>query len=135
MPNYSNLLSGVNMNLYMKDLISKKYKHLLYKDESPELCDFLLLNYAEVYIYSKTELRVITWSAQKASWIRSNLKISYDWSTDDGLYIFNVPKANLDDLIALGATKQRIYKNGKTLKKLENKLGHRIYPFNPIIRS
>ena len=115
----------------MKNLISKQYKHLLYRDESPELCEFLLLNYAEVYIYSKTELRVVTWSPQKATWIRKNLKISYDWSTDDGLYLFNVSRANLDDLIALGATKRRIFKKGNTLKKLENKLGHRIIPYNP----
>jgi hypothetical protein len=115
----------------MKDLISKKYKHLLYRDENSELTDFLILNYAEVYIYSKTELCVWCWSPSKASWLRKNLEITFDWSTDDNLYLLRVPIDKLDVLIQLGAPKRRIHRKGKKLKHLEERLGHKILPFRP----
>ena len=118
-------------DLYMKDLVPKKYKHLLYKDESPELCDFLLLNYAEVYRYSENTLRLLCWSPSKRLQVKNKMRVSNEWGTDDGLLLFDVNNSKLDDLIALGATKQRIHKGGKRLRGLEEKLGHKIYPFNP----
>ena len=118
-------------DLYMKDLIPKKHKHLLYKDESPELCDFLLLNYAEVYRYSENTLRLLCWSPSKRLQVKNKMRVSNEWGTDDGLLLFDVNNSKLNDLIALGATKQRIHKRGKTLLRLEEKLGHKIYPFNP----
>lgn len=117
--------------LLMKDLIPKKYKHLLYKDECPELTDFLLLKYAEVYRFSKDTLRLWIWSRSKLLLVKKSMPISNEWTLDDGITIVDVDNRFLDDLIALGATKQRIYRNGKRLKYLENKLGHRIIPFNP----
>ena len=117
--------------LLMKDLIPKKYKHLLYRDECPELADFLILKYAEVYRTSKTELRILSWSSQKVSLLKKK-RLIYDlWSTDDKLYLATTNNANLGYLIELGGTKRRINKGGKLLKSLETKLGHKIIPFNP----
>jgi len=115
----------------MKDLIPKKYKHLLYKDESPELTDFLILKYAEVYRKSENTLRVIIWSPPKRALLRSRGWISNEWSTDDGLYLVTVDNSKLDAIIALGAPKRRINKSGKNLLKLEQLLAHKIYPYNP----
>lgn len=121
--------------LYMKDLISKKYKHLLYKDECPELTDFLILKYAEVYRNSETELKLLIFSPKKASQLRKMGVISDIWVTDDNLYISTTDNRNLDALIKLGATKRRINKKGNTLKSLEEKLGHKIFPFNPKLKN
>jgi len=119
--------------LLMKDLISAKHKHLLYKDECPELTDFLILNWCEVYRTSKTQLRILSWSPSKCSQLRKMGVISDEWSTDDGLRLGTVDNSKLDVLIQLGAPKQRIHKKGKNLLKLEELLAHKIYPFNPKI--
>jgi hypothetical protein len=119
----------------MKDLISKKYKHLLYKDECPELTDFLILKYAEVYRNSETELKLLIFSPKKASQLRKMGVISDIWVTDDNLYISTTDNRNLDALIKLGATKRRINKKGNTLKSLEEKLGHKILTFNPKLKN
>ena len=120
-------------NLYMKDLITKKHKHLLYKDESPELCDFLILNYAEVYRMSKTELRLLIFNKSKFDSLHKTGLIYDEIATDDKLHLCTTSNANLGDLIALGSPKQRIYKRGKKLLKLQELLGHKILPFNPLL--
>ncbi len=122
-------------NLYMKDLISKEYKHLLYKDESPELCDFLILKFGEVYRYSENTVRVISFLSSKVPAIKKICPVLYEWSTDDGLYMLEIENRFLPQIIELGATKKRIFKNGNFLKKLEEKLGHKILAFNPNLKE
>ncbi len=50
--------------------------------------------------------------------------------TSDGLYTFETNNENLDVLIQCGAQKRRVYRRGKWLKKREERLGHRIIPYN-----
>ena len=119
-------------DLLMKDLIPKKHKHLLYKDESPELCDFLILKYAEVYRYTENALRLLIFSSSKASQLKKSGLIYDVWSLDD-IILATAKNSNLDAIISMGATKRRIDKKGNNLKKLEIRLGHKIFPFNPLI--
>ena len=60
----------------MKDLIKKKHKCMVWKDELYDVKDstkhtFLLLKYAEVYRYREKILRLYVWSSQKLSQLRA----------------------------------------------------------------
>ena len=59
----------------------------------------------------------------------------YDWATDDGLCILEVENATLSDLIALGAHKQRPHIKGRWIGKMEEKLGHRIFPYRTELKE
>ncbi len=113
----------------MNNLISSKYKHLLYRD----LCrdTFLLTKYMEIYRKSKSTLGCYCWSFKTLVKLRTKGIIFNEWSTDDGLYTFETKNENLDVLIQCGAPKRRIHKKGKLLKSRKQKLGHKIIPFNP----
>lgn len=124
-------MSAMENKLYMKDFLPKKYKHLLYRDECPELTDFIITKCCEVYRYSENVLRCIFWSKAKRNLLAKSASISDLDYTDDSLYLCSTDNANFDKIIALGITKQRIYKNGKRLKQLEEKLGHKIIPYRP----
>jgi hypothetical protein len=113
----------------MHRLITSKHKHLLFKDEINHT--FLLTKSMEIYRKSDTILLCCCWSFKTYIQLRSKGIIFNDWSTDDGLYLFETNKDNLDSLIQCGTQKRRIHKNGKWLKSRERKLAHRIFPFNP----
>ena len=113
----------------MEELITKKHKHLLWKDELGD--SFLLLKYAEVYKYSDDILRMHIFVRQKAFQIKNLVPVLREDSTDDGLYIFDISKQDLDRIIQLGAFKRRPNINGKWIKDKEQKLAHKIIPFNP----
>ncbi|MDP8265264.1 MAG: hypothetical protein P9M12_07320 [Candidatus Aceula lacicola] len=117
----------------MIDLITRREKQLLYKDELGDV--FLLLKYGEVFRYSKNVLRVIISLHSKAVQLRKSAVILNEDSTDDRLYIFDVNQRYLPQIIALGVFKRRPHKNGKWIKKMQKKLAHRIIPFNPILKK
>jgi len=113
----------------MKNLISSQYKQLLFRDKCRDT--FLITHYMEIYRKSKTTLGCSCWSHKTLVKLRSKGLIFDEWDTPDGLYYFETNNENLDVLIQCGAPKRRIHKKGKWLKSREQKLGHRIIPFNP----
>jgi hypothetical protein len=113
----------------MKEIISARHRHLLYKDEVNDT--FLLTKFMEIYRKSKTTLGCACWSYKTLVKLRSKGIIFNEWSTSDGLYIFLTKNENLDVLIQCGAPKRRIHKKGKWLKSREQKLGFKIIPYNP----
>ena len=117
----------------MKDLITQNMKHLLWKDEIGDT--FLLLKYGEIYEYSKSTLRLLTWSREKCIWLRQKGVILNESAYDDGLYAIDIDRSNLSLLIHLGRFKRRPYKDGKWIKAKEQLLGHRIIPFNPTLKD
>ena len=111
----------------MSELLTKDQKHLLWKDEINDT--FVLLKYCEIYRYSEKHLRLLIWSPSKYSQVKKMMPAFYDWATDDGLCILEVENATLSRLIALGAHKQRPHIKGRWIGKIEEKLGHRIFPY------
>jgi hypothetical protein len=114
----------------MKILISDKYKHLLYKDEIND--PFLLTNKMEIYLKSESVVGCYCWSFKTTVKLRSMGIIFNEWSTADGLYTFETKNENLEVLIQCGAPKRRVHKDGKWIKSREEKLGHKIIPYNPV---
>ena len=116
-------------NYTMKSLISPKHKHLLWKDECGD--DFLLLNYAEVYRYSKNILRLQIWSSKKRSWLRRQGWILNEFDLDEGFSVIDVSVSNLDEIINQGAFTRRPHLNGKWLKQKEIQLAQHPSLGNP----
>ncbi len=113
----------------MKNLISKEYSHLLWKDEIGD--EFLLLKYAEIYRYSENTVMVLTWSYPKRiTIVRKNIVIDED-AFEDGLYGLLVDRSNLGFLIDLGSFRIRPNLKGNWIKGKEDLLGHKIIPYNP----
>ena len=114
----------------MKDLISKEYKHLLYKDECN--LNFLLLRYGEIYRYSDTELGIYCWYYAVSKILRQKRLILSFVDTDDLFDVFFTKIENLDVSIAiLRAPKTRINRISKKMQRLEKLLSHKIIPYNP----
>jgi hypothetical protein len=117
----------------MKNLITKKHKHMLWQDELGE--DFLLLKYAEVYRYSQDILRVVVFTVKnpptKLSLLRKEGVILNEFRTDDPLLILDIDKQYLPRIIALGDFKRRPNKNGAWIKDKEQRLAHKILPYRP----
>lgn len=113
----------------MKDLISSKHKHLLYKDETNQT--FLLTKYLEIYRKSKKTLGVNCWSKRIYLQLKKEGIISDKFITDDRLYTFEIENANLPLLIATGSHSRRVHRNGRWLKDKEKRLAHKIISFNP----
>ena len=114
----------------MKEILPKKYRHLLWKDELGD--DFILLKYAEVYKYSKSVLRLCIWSSQKRFWLRERGLILEEMPLSEGLYILDVKIENLPLLIALGAFRKRPHLKGRWLEEKERLLAHKIIPYKPV---
>jgi len=115
----------------MKSLITKKNKHLLWKDELGD--DFLLLSYAEVYRYSNNVLRLHIFSWKKHSQIRKMSLILNEVKIDEPFTIVDVKTSNLDKLITLSTFKQRPSRTGKWFKDKEKKLAHKMLHHNPAL--
>ena len=113
----------------MKNLISKKYKCLLYQDEVHDT--FLLLRTAEVFRKSETQLGVYCWVKSVFLKLKKLGIVSNEFITDDKLYCFTVDNANLPLLIATGRHFKRISQHGRWLKDKEKRLAHRIIRFDP----
>ena len=70
--------------LDMRNLLTEKQKHLIWKDEQES--DFVILKYAEIYRYSKNTLMISCWSRGKAlRLIKKGIIIVWD-KTDDFCY-------------------------------------------------
>jgi len=112
----------------MKDLITEKHRHLLWKDELGD--DFLLFKNMEVFRYSDKELGVycLTFSSAKKI-AKLAIKDSLIEFEDFSRYL--VPLSTLGTVLALNKTKRRPYLKGKWLAKMEEMLAHRIIPYRP----
>ena len=117
----------------MKNLIGKEFKHLLYKDELND--PFLLTKHCEIFKYSDDILGVYCWSTKYFSQVNKSIPISNDHLTSDKLYYFNTKVENLKLIIELGAQSRRVFRKGTWLKDKERRLGHKIYPYNPILKG
>lgn len=115
----------------MHVLITKRHKHLLYKDEIGE--EFLLLKRCEVFERSETTLGCHFWlkpARSKVAFLSSRFN---ERVTDDPLYICDINKADLPALLALERSKRRKRLTDVWLKDMEKKLCHKIIPYNPRI--
>lgn len=117
----------------MKDIISSKYKQLLWKDELGD--DFLLIQYAEIYKYSDKILRMLIWKPKKAVQLRKMGLILHEIELSDGLGLYDIAVENLDKVIELGNFKRRPARKGKWFKGKEELLAHKIIVFNPQLRN
>jgi hypothetical protein len=113
----------------MKDIISKKQKHLLWQDELGD--DFILLKYAEVYKYSENTLRLFVWSKKYMSQLQKIGVVLNEIETDDNFTIIETKVENLLQIIALGSFKRRPSIKGKWIKSKEAILAHKILPYRP----
>jgi len=112
----------------MKHLISQKERHLLWKDEVGD--DFILLKFCEIYRYDDSQLGVIFFSGTIPLEIKP---LIYDFfPLGDGLYTCKTKAENLPRFIALGRWKKRPHVNGRLIKRLEKRLGHKILPYRPV---
>ena len=115
----------------MINLISSKYSHLLYKDETNDT--FLLTMYLEIYRKSRIILKCSCWSKRVYSSMKKTGLIFNEWETSDKLYIFETDNANLPLLISMGSHSRRVSRYGRWLKDKEKRLGHKIIPYNPLL--
>ena len=117
----------------MKDLITKKQRHLLWQDELGD--DFLLLKYCEVYRYSEDVMRVVVFTLKnppsELALLRKQGVILREFKTDDPLLLLDIDKQYLPRIIAMGEFKRRPNKNGAWIKDKEHRLAHKILPYRP----
>lgn len=113
----------------MKDLITKQYKHLLWKDALGH--NFLLLKYAEIFRYSDNILIFHCWSKKAFNNLKKICPIFNERTTGDGLYSFNINSADLPQVIEAWAPRKRFARNSKWLLDKEQRLGHLIIPYKP----
>jgi len=117
----------------MNQLITKKFKHLLWKDDVGD--PFLLTKYCEIFRRSKDLLGCYCWSRSAFLKLQKMGIISNDYKTDDNLYCFDIKVDNLARIIELGAQKRRVSRHGRWLQDKEKRLGHKILPFNPKLKE
>ena len=118
--------------LEMRDLITKSQVPLLYLDENRD--DFLLCSFGEVFIASNNTLRLYVTSQKAAKIMRLDSRFSDEWDLDEGYYCFHARTSDLQAILSLFNTrKNKMPKNSKKLKSLEERFGHSIIPFRPKI--
>lgn len=117
----------------MKDLITIKNKHLLWKDELGSC--FLLLKCGEIFKYSENTLRVHFFHRFAFNNLRDICSTFNEWSTDDGLYMADVNIVDLPQVIEAFAPKKRFARNSKWLSDKEKKLGHKIIQYKPTLKG
>lgn len=117
----------------MKDLITKKHKHLLYKDELGE--PFLLIKYGEIFDGGENTIVLYTWSKAFRNKVASGCKIIHETDTSDPLYILTMDRSNLGFFLNPDRGRHRINLNGARLKQAEIKLCHKIIPYNPELQE
>lgn len=115
----------------MKDIITKKHKRHLWKDEIGDT--FLLTKSGEIYKYSDTVIRALCWSPYRSKQLKEIDEVELVDSTGDGLRLFEAPVGMLDrmlDAMGINAT-QRLHHNGKVVRIAKQRLGHAIIPYRP----
>ena len=121
----------------MSELITMQFRHLLWQDECGD--DFLILKHCEVYRKSEDILKLVVFNPkifnQNAFQLRNQGVILNEWSTDDGLLLLDVNTQNLALVIALGTFKRRPHKDGAWIKDKEERLAHKILPYNPRLKK
>ena len=117
----------------MKNLISKKYKHLLWQDELHD--PFLLTKTAEIYEFDENTLGVYVWSNRNLIPVVFKRARFDEWLTDDHILVFKTPSDNLEEIIkATRPFKKRPYIKGNWIKQKELLLGHKILPYRPELK-
>ena len=111
----------------MKDLIRTSHRHLLWKDEIGDT--FLLTDFAEIYKYSETVLQLLFF--KKSPTVQFKHLFYDERQTDEPLWHFKTNVENLPAILAVCKFKKRPYLNGKWIKNLEIRLGHKIIPYRP----
>ncbi len=114
----------------MRDIITKKHKHLLYRDECGN--DFLITKDCEIYAKSDSMLGVVAFANGQA--LKRILRGKFnDFSiTDDQLYLFTIKVENLPYLLGYNSIPKRRMKRGsRKLIELEKTLGHKILNYRP----
>lgn len=117
----------------MKDLITSKHKHLLWKDEIGD--NFILLRCGEVYRYSNSLLGLYLISKPKALQLKKKGVITDYRETDDKLWVSTTKVENLSRLIDWYGFKKRPHISGNWIGKMESLLGHKIIPFRPELKE
>ena len=113
----------------IKNYITKDHKHLLWKDEIND--DFLITKWGEIFIYSKTELKLYVWSYKKYSQMKESGVILSEDPSDDPFYTFNVKLSLLPELLLGSGFKNRPHIHGKWIRAQEVRLAHRIIRYEP----
>ena len=111
----------------MKKLITRKQKHMLWHDELGS--DFLLLKYAEVYLYSSDIVRLHVFSEKMLPQLRKRGLILDEKASDDDFHIIYSKVENLPQIIKLGEFRRRPPINGKWIKHKERVLPHKILKY------
>jgi len=71
-------------SLRIRDLISEKDKHLIWRDECHD--DFLILRFGEVFRYTKNILRLYVWGNKALTAMRNNRVGLQSYKTDDAFH-------------------------------------------------
>lgn len=121
----------------MKNLILKKHRCMLWKDELYDVKDstkhtFLLLKYAEVYKYSRNTLKLHIWNSRRLAQLLKRGLIFDLISLDEDFTIASAKVENLPHLIALGAFRKRPHIKGNWIKNKEKLLAHKILVYRPL---
>lgn len=114
--------------LEMKELITKKDIHLLYKDECGD--DFLVTSFGEVHVKDNNTLRLYLLGPDKGlvpyRSLRSQIPLFNVNKLDDGFIECETKIENLPSLIKTSTRKQRLQK--RVIPKWEKALAHKCYP-------
>ncbi len=134
------------MRAYLIDVIRSnevmsvsKIRQYLWKDELNDI--FLITKNAEIYLFTgyttktfrKPILGCYCWKKSTYILLKKRCIIFEERLTDDRIYFFKTEMRNLPLLLSLGAFKRRPDRKGRWIHSLENKLGHKIMPYEPIL--
>jgi len=121
--------SNKNHRYTIVNILPKDFKQLLYKDEIGD--PFVLTKFMEIYLKSSHSLGCSCWSKRIFTQLQKTGLIFNEWRTDDKLFTFETDLKNLELLIKLGSHSRRFHRHGIWLIDKEERLGHKITPFNP----
>ena len=117
----------------MKDLISNKHKHLLYKDEINNI--FLLTKHFEIFKCSDKILGMYIFNRLVLKKLRDEGLLIGEKGSDEKFHIAYIELKNLDKIIDMFKTTRRLNENCKRMEYIRSIIGHEIKRFNPAFKS
>ncbi len=118
----------------MRDLITQKHKHLLWKDECGD--DFLILKHMEIYRQSESKIGIYCWKRAVSLRMQKSGFISRVMDSDEQFAILFAKIESLPQIMQQGGLfKRRPVISGKWIRKLEKRLAHRILPYSPKLQE
>lgn len=118
----------------MKDLITNKHKHMLWKDELGDT--FLLTRDMEIYNYGQGLLGLYVWGDKAKAVVRSKWAVFEDKHFDEPWTHFRVKVSDLPHILALGTGfKKRPDLDGKWIRSRREILAHEIIPYRPELQE